>query len=68
MSAVASEFRKILNNSSSGTSSLLTPDFRFVEYSYPQQDLKGPHLPQAIGRGQVDSLAGDALAAFLRLR
>jgi hypothetical protein len=49
-------------------SSLTTPDFRFVNYSYPPQDLNCPHLSQNFTSWEsVPKLTEDALAAFQRL-
>jgi hypothetical protein len=49
-------------------SSLKTPDFRFVNYCYPSQDLSCPHLSQNFTSWEsVPKLTADALAAFQRL-
>jgi hypothetical protein len=56
--------RLLANNSSS----LETPDFRFVNYCYPSQGLNCPHLPQNLpGWNGAPALGEQALAAFRRL-
>ena len=68
MNTPSARFDKILS-SANGVKSLVTPDFRFVEYSYPRQDFNGPHLPQTVDHNKgSSSFDADTLAAFVRLR
>jgi hypothetical protein len=53
MNVKAAEFPKILSMKY-GENTHLTPDFRFVEYSYQRPDWSGPHRPRTLASTQTD--------------